>query len=78
MSRIIGSIEKKEIRIKIYQPVPVRTMQRLAIAFINDTSFYANRSNLQENIIEITADYTKLYKVIGSLIELNKSHCYIW
>ena len=51
-------------------------MQRLVVAYIDDTSFYTGRDNYEIKIQNIIDIYTALYKATGGLIEYEKSHCY--
>ena len=53
-------------------------LQRAAIAFVDDTSFYSGGEEFQNNINKIMSEYEKLYEAIGSLVEHQKSHCNIW
>ena len=60
--RIIESIENKNLGIKIYQLSTKTSIERIVIAFVDNTSFYSNRDNLQKKIIMIIQHYTRLYK----------------
>ena len=53
-------------------------MKRIAIAFVDDTSFYSNEDNLQKKITIMIQYYARLYEVMEGLIELNKSYYYAW
>ena len=59
-------------------PIMQEIIQRVAIVFVNNTSFYSGGENLKENINKILKEYEKLYEVIGGLVEHEKSHCYAW
>ena len=43
-------------------------MQRTEIAFIDDTDFYSNKNNYNENMQKIMDKYTALHKTIGGRI----------
>ena len=45
---------------------------------MDDTSFYSGGEEFQNNINKIMSEYEKLYEATGSLVEYQKSHCYVW
>ena len=51
-------------------------VQRAAVAFVNDTSFYSNRRNIENKIQEILQVYTRLYEATSGRVEQSKSNCY--
>ena len=53
-------------------------IQRLAIAFVDDTSFNLSRTDFQYKIQMIVNEQTRLYKAIGGLIKHNKSYAWKW
>ena len=77
-SRIIKNIEIKDIGILLKIPIIQEIIQRVAITFMDDTSFYSGGEDFQNNINEIMSEYEKLYEVIGGLVEYQKSYCYAW
>ena len=59
-------------------PLSNLTTQWVAIAFVDDTSFYFNRAQVQHKIQSSIKIYTVLYETTGDLIEEEKSHYYAW
>ena len=55
-----------------------KSIQQVTIAFIDDTSFYSNRSGVEKKTQNIINQYTTLCKAIGGMIEKEKIHCYSW
>jgi len=55
-----------------------RYIQRVAIAFVDDTDFYANGPQFQMNMQQIMTNYTKLYEATGGKIQESKVMCYCW
>ena len=59
-------------------PILQNIIQRAAVAFVDNTSLYSNKNNIQHNIKYVVDKYKRLYEAIGGLIEENKSHYYTW
>ena len=53
-------------------PISSVIIQRIAIAFVDDTNFYTNGPNYEEKMQLIMNLYTKLYEVIGGKIQQKK------
>ena len=52
----------------IQYPISKEIIQRIAIAFVDDTDFYTNRPNFELKMQMIMDLYTKLYEAIGGKI----------
>ena len=74
---IFGDIEEKELEIIIKIPVSNKDVQRLAVAFVDDTSFYIASMNFEMKIQQILDSYTTLYEATRRLVKHNKSHYYL-
>ena len=73
---IFGDIEEKELEIIVKTPISNNNIQRSAVAFVDDTSFYTAGEDFEIKMQQILDYYTELYKATGGLVEYNKSHCY--
>ena len=56
----------------IVSPRSKMKIRRIAVAFLDDTSMYSNRTNTQSNMQSILDTYRKLYKAIGESIQSEK------
>jgi hypothetical protein len=76
--RIIKKIEDKDLRVITSLLITEEEIQRVVLAFVDDTSFYTNSGNMENNMREIIRIYTRLYKAIEGKVEQSKSYCYAW
>ena len=76
--KIIRDIENKELGVLIIAPISNRTINRIAIAFVDDTSLYRNGESVQNKIQQIIDWYATLYEATGRKIEEQKSYFYAW
>ena len=75
---IFRNIEEKELGIIVKIPISNSNVQRSAVAFVDDTSFYTAGEDFKIKMQQILDCYTELYEATGELVEYNKSYCYIW
>ena len=62
----------------IQYPISKETIQRIAIAFVDETNFYTNGLNFELKMQMIIDLYTKLYEVTGGKIQQTKIMFYCW
>ena len=75
---ILKNLENRKLEVALWALISNHTIQRVVIAFIDDTNFYTNRSQYKEKIQQMLAVYIRLYEVIGSAIQQSKSYYYGW
>ena len=75
---IFKYLEEKKLGAMIRNPVSKRIIQRIAIAFVDDTDFYTNGQDYEEKMQLIMDLYTKLYEATGGKIQQDKINFYCW
>ena len=75
---IFKYLEQQNLGVKLKNPISKEIIQRIAIAFVDDTDFYTNGLNYEIKMQLIMDIYTKLYEVTGGKIQQNKIMFYYW
>jgi len=75
---IFKQLEKMQLGAQIKVPSDDRILQRVAIAFVDDTDFYANGEEYESNMQKIMENYTTLYEATGGQIQESKVMFYCW
>ena len=60
----------------IRAPIINKSIQRAAIAFVDDTNFYINGRNYRNKIQRMLDIYIALYEATGGAIQQDKSYMY--
>ena len=66
----------KKLGIMIRLLISRITIQRVVLAFLDDTNLYSNKGNYIERIQIVINKYTRLFKVTGGGIQQTKSYCH--
>ena len=75
---IFGHLEQQQLGAKIMIPSKNKEIQRVAIAFVDDTDFYSNGQKYNEDMQAIMKQYTELYEATGGKIQESKILYYCW
>jgi len=75
---IFKYLEDKNLGAMLKDPISKEIIQRIAIAFVDDTDFYMNGPNYEQKMQLIMDMYTQLYEATGGKISLNKIVCFTW
>jgi len=75
---IFKYLENKRLGAVFNTPLSQKLLQRLAIAFVDDTDFYTNGHDFERKMQMIMDLYTKLYEATGGKIQQTKILFYCW
>ena len=75
---IFKYLEEKQLGAMIKNPISKQIIQRIAIAFVDDTDFYTNGPEYELKMQMIMDIYTKLYEATGGKIQQTKIMFYCW
>ena len=75
---IFRHLEKQNLGAILKNPISKVIIQRIAIAFVDDTDFYTNGRNYEMKMQLIMDLYTKLYEATGGKIQQTKIMFYCW
>ena len=70
------TVRGRKLRVIIIGLISRKGIQRVALAFVDNTNLYTNRIKCQERIQKAAEIYTKLFKATGGLISREKKYCY--
>ena len=72
MYLIFKYLENKRLGAIFETPITRQILQRLAIAFVDNTDFYTNGIDFERKMQQIMDLYTKLYEATGRKIQQTK------
>ena len=75
---IFKYLEDKNLGAMLKDPISKEIIQRIAIAFVDDTDFYTNGPNYEQKMQLIMDMYTQLYEATGGKIQQAKIMFYCW
>ena len=75
---IFKYLEIQNLGAEIHIASEKRRIQRVVVAFVDDTDFYANGEEYNNNMQNIMTQYTSLYEATGGKIQESKVFFYCW
>ena len=75
---VIKEVQNNNEDATITLPITKASINEMAVAFVDDTDFFANGEDLTQAMTKILEEYKVLFEATGGKIQFQRTFCFAW